>query len=82
MAGVTVSMRNLSTTAPVGEFSNPGGAGNLSAATFGVSLDQFSQFQSQYEILEAQMKELAAKGEDSSIKLNGVTFLTVFCRVL
>ena len=43
MAGVMVSMGNLSTTVPVGGFSNPEVARNPDAATSGVSLDQFAQ---------------------------------------
>ena len=43
MVGDTVSMSNLSTTAPVGGFSNSGGAKNLSTNTSCVSLDQFTQ---------------------------------------
>jgi len=42
-----------------------------------VLLDQFAQLQSQYEILGAQVKELAAKGEDSFIELNGHVFSSV-----
>ena len=52
MAGVTASIGNLSATIPDCGFSNPGGSGNVGAATSGVSLDQFTQLQSKYEILE------------------------------
>ena len=43
MAGVMVSMSNLSTTAPTSGFSNPGSAGNLGATTSSVLLDQLNQ---------------------------------------
>ena len=72
-----VSINNLSITALDGGFSNPGGARNLGATTIGVSLDQFNQLQSKYEILEARVKRLAAKGEVSSIKLNGHVFISM-----
>lgn len=75
--GVTGSMGYLSTALPDCGFFNPGGSRNLGAATSCLSLDQFAQLHSKYNILEEQVRELAAKGENSSIKLSGVTFLTV-----
>ena len=77
-----MSMGNISTnppppTGPTGGFSNLGGAGNLGTTTSGVLLEQCNQLKSQYETLSAQMKELESKGEDTSVKLSGMTFASM-----
>ena len=82
MPGVTMSMgnqattaiSNLSATAPTGGFSNPQGTGNLGATTANVFSDHFSQPKLRCDSLEARVKELTARGEDATLKINGYSF--------